>query len=84
MEAERYIFPERLKELRTREHISGRTLSALMGLSKGMVSRYELGEVEPGARVIVRLADFFDVSTDYLLGANSPPIGPGAGAPGRP
>lgn len=68
MEAERYIFPERLKKLRTREHIRGRTLSALMGLSKGMVSRYELGEVEPGARVIVRLAKFFGVSTDYLLG----------------
>ena len=30
-------------------------------LSKGMVSRYELGEVEPGARVIVRLAEFFGV-----------------------
>lgn len=84
MVTERYIFPERLKELRTREHISGRTLSELIGLSNGTVSRYERGEREPGARVIVRLAEFFGVSTDYLLGANSPPIGPGAGAPGRP
>ena len=50
MVTERYIFPERLKELRTREHISGRTLSELIGLSNGTVSRYERGERESVAR----------------------------------
>ena len=39
-----------------------------MGLSERAYQHYELGEKEPSLGNIVKLADFFEVSADYLLG----------------
>ena len=38
-----------------------------------MLSRYESGERKPDYEILVKIADFFDVSTDYLLGRSNPP-----------
>lgn len=62
------LFPQRLQELRERRGLTQRTLSELCGLSKNMISRYERGEIEATVSTITILADFFDVSADYLLG----------------
>lgn len=43
-------------------------LSELVGLSKNMIAVYERGEVEPPASTVIILADYFGVSTDYILG----------------
>lgn len=64
----RGIFSQRLKLLRTWRHISSQTLSELCGLGKNTVSRYERAEKCPGLEALCALADFFNVSTDYLLG----------------
>lgn len=61
-------FPQRLRMLRERKGISRRVLADFCQLSKSAVARYERGEREPTASVISRLADYFEVSTDYLLG----------------
>lgn len=61
-------FPERLKSLRTARRLSARTLAELCGLSKGMISRYERGECEPTAHAVCAIADFFEMTTDALLG----------------
>lgn len=61
-------FPERLKELRERRRISRRVLADFCEISKSAVARYESGEREPTARTICRMADYFGVSADYLLG----------------
>lgn len=61
-------FPQRLQKLRERRRISRRVLSELCGLSKNMIAIYERGEAEPPASAVVQLADYFGVSTDYLLG----------------
>lgn len=61
-------FPRRLQKLRERRRISRRVLSELCGLSKNMIAIYERGEMEPTASAVIQIADYFGVSTDYLLG----------------
>lgn len=61
-------FPQRLQTLREKRRLSRRTLSELCGLSKNMISLYERGEKAPSVDALINLADFFGVSTDYLLG----------------
>lgn len=60
-------FAERLQWLRDKRHISRRVLSELCGLNKNTVARYERGENEPTLASLVALADYFEVSVDYLL-----------------
>ena len=64
----REIFSQRLKLLRTRRRISRPALSELCGLGKDAVRRYEKAESFPIIESVCALADFFSVSTDYLLG----------------
>ena len=61
-------FPQRLQTLREKRRLSRRTLAELWGLSKNMISLYERGEMAPSVDALINLADFFGVSTDYLLG----------------
>lgn len=61
-------FPERLRALRERSRMSRLVLSQLCGLSKNLIAMYERGEKTPSADNLIRLADFFDVSIDYLVG----------------
>lgn len=61
-------FPARLKELREQRGISRKTLSELCGLAHDAVRRYERRQAVPTMPVLVTLAEFFDVSIDYLVG----------------
>ena len=61
-------FPKRLRYLRERRGISRSVMSELCGLSKSMISKYERGERQPTIDPLCALADFFDVSVDYLCG----------------
>ena len=62
------IFRQRLQGLREKRRISRKVLSELCGLSSDAIRRYERGESEPNLTSLIRIADFFEVSTDYLLG----------------
>lgn len=62
------MFSVRLRELRERKNLDKKTLAELCGLSKNQVGRYEAGEIEPSTKSLMALADYFDVSIDYLLG----------------
>lgn len=64
-------FSERLKELRSECGLSQKALGTHIGVSQKAIDYWENGVNEPKATYIVRLADFFDVSTDYLLGRES-------------
>ena len=44
------------------------TLGQLCGLSKNMIAMYERGEKAPSVYALIRIADYFGVSVDYLLG----------------
>lgn len=60
--------PERLLALRQEQHLSQKSLIKEMGLALNTYVRYERGEREPTASVLVQMADFYDVSLDYLVG----------------
>ena len=61
-------FRQRLQYLRERRRISRKVLSELCGLSPDAVRRYERGEAEPSVASLMLLAEYFEVSVDYLLG----------------
>ncbi|MCL1918620.1 MAG: helix-turn-helix domain-containing protein [Peptococcaceae bacterium] len=61
-------FPDRLKELRKQKNISQKALGEIIGLSKRGIQNYESGTNNPTSEVLSKLADYFDVSVDYLLG----------------
>ena len=47
--------------------------SQLMGLHPDMLRRYERGEVEPSMDALYKIADYYGVSTDYLMGRTNSP-----------
>lgn len=62
------LFPARLKAMRNKQQIDQRTLAELCGLSKDMIGQYERGEKMPSLKTAITMADYFDVSLDYLMG----------------
>lgn len=58
----------RLKELRDERGITQQEIANKTKISRSVLSQYENGIVEPTANVVSKLADFFGISTDYLLG----------------
>ena len=63
----------RLKELRKSKGISQLRLATDLNTSQNTISRYETGEREPGIAELIKLADYFNVSVDYLLGRTNNP-----------
>ena len=61
-------FGENLKKLRTARDLTQQELGAKVGLSKAVVSKYENGLGYPTFDVLIRIAAYFGVTTDYLLG----------------
>ena len=57
----------RLKQLRTARGVSQVRLAMELSVSQHTISRYETGEREPGIAELIRIADYFNVSLDYLL-----------------
>ena len=69
------MISQRIKELRLENELTQKELSDYLGLTPKMISFYELGQRIPPSDIILKLADKFQVSTDYLLG-NDTPISP--------
>ena len=63
----------RLKELRKSRKISQIKLAMDLNLNQNSISRYETGEREADYATLIALADYFDVSIDYLLGRTENP-----------
>ncbi len=63
----------RLQELRKGRGISQVKLSMDLHLNQNSISRYESGEREADYRTLIKIADYFDVSIDYLLGRTDKP-----------
>ncbi|MCI8487525.1 helix-turn-helix domain-containing protein [Pumilibacter intestinalis] len=61
-------FSQRLKILRNEQGITQTQLAKETGLSQSGIALWESGKRVPNADVIIVLANFFNVSTDYLLG----------------
>ena len=67
------ILAERLIELRTQKKVSRREVAVIVGIVERTYMRYENGERDPDAPVLRKLADYYDVSADYLLGRTDVP-----------
>ena len=59
---------DRLKELRQKLNLSQKDVATYLDLSPSIISGYETGERTPSASIIIRLADLYHCSTDYILG----------------
>lgn len=64
---------EILAELRKDKNLKQKDLAELLNLSIGTISNYETGSHEPDFATLNILADFFHVSTDYMLGRTNLP-----------
>ena len=58
----------RLRQLRVDKHLRQEQVANLIGVTKGAVSAYENDIRQPSYDVLIRLANLYRVSTDYLLG----------------
>ena len=69
------ICGERLRLLRESVHYSQMKFGDLFGIGQSSVARYEKGEASPPLELLVKVADHFDVSLDYILGRTEHPQG---------
>lgn len=76
------VFGERLKSLRDKNKQSINELVLELNkkyetsISKSMISRYENGQSDPKMEIVRILADYFDVSSDYLVGISDMQVKP--------
>lgn len=68
--------PERLRFLRTKNKLTQKEISKLIGLSPSIVSAYEVGERTPSLEVLLQFSSIYKTSTDYLLGKDREPYKP--------
>lgn len=61
---------ERIKQLRQARSMTQVELASGLGVSKQCVSNWENDYIQPSIEMLIKLAEFFKVSTDYLLGRN--------------
>lgn len=61
-------FGKRLKKLRSDAGFTQQQLAERMGVTKSVVSFYELRERTPSPEIVIKLCEIFHVSADYLLG----------------
>lgn len=59
---------QRLKQLRAENNLTQTNLADILGIAKTTLAAYEQGKSEPSNETILKIADYFNVSTDFLLG----------------
>jgi transcriptional regulator with XRE-family HTH domain len=62
------MFDKILKELREEKKLTQNEIAKLLNVSRASISAYENRTNDPSLDVLIRMADFFNVSLDYLLG----------------
>lgn len=61
-------FKDRLVQLRKEKHLNQEDFAKKIGYTRTAISAWEVGRNEPSNADTIKIADFFNVSTDYLLG----------------
>lgn len=61
-------FSESFTELLMEHNITPSAFAKIIGCGKGTISRYQNGQKLPSLDILLRMADYFQCSTDYLLG----------------
>lgn len=68
MEAKMKLFGQRLKELRKERNMTQKNIGELLDRTDRQAQQLEYGKINVPALTLIKLADFFDVSIDYLVG----------------
>jgi transcriptional regulator with XRE-family HTH domain len=68
----RYAFPRKLRELRKHKGWSQADVARRIGVERSLVGNYELGVHQPALPTLLKLADIFQVSLDYLVFDEAP------------
>ena len=66
-------FSERLQEARKRKHLTQKEVAAHLQMTERSYQHYEGNQRRPNYEVLVAIADYLDVTTDYLLGRTDEP-----------
>lgn len=61
-------FPSKLKRAREETGFSQRDVAKELHIDQSQIARYETGRTQPDIETLGRLADFYGVSTDWLIG----------------
>lgn len=64
---------QRLRDMREDHDLTQRELAAILGLTQPQYFRYEQGYRDLPTDILIRLADLYNTSTDYLLGRTNNP-----------
>lgn len=62
---------DRIAELRSNAHMSQFQLAKVLGIGTSTLGMYETNKRKPSPKVLKHIADYFNVSTDYLLGRSN-------------
>ena len=68
------VFSDRLAELREKNKISQNDLDLVLGYNDEQVSNFERGACFPKYETLLMIADYFNISLDYLVGRSNDPI----------
>jgi len=63
----------RIRDLREDRDLKQREMAELLSCSQRIYSNYERGDVDIPTQILIKLADFYNVSTDYILGRTDNP-----------
>jgi transcriptional regulator with XRE-family HTH domain len=61
-------FKDRLKELRKEKELLQKDVAEKLGIARNTYCGYELGNREPDLQMLIKMAEYFDCSLDYLIG----------------
>lgn len=64
---------ERIRNLREDKDLKQREVAEILNCSQRIYSNYERGDVDIPTEVLIKLADYYDVSIDYILGRTNKP-----------
>lgn len=68
------MFSYRLKSLRIDMDLTQEQLAKQLNITRSALANYENGFREPGYEILIIMANYFDISLDYLLGRSDIPI----------
>lgn len=64
-------FADRLSELRKEFNMTQKELADILGVSRGTIGMYEIGQRDPDTETIIKIARIFNVTSDYLMGLSN-------------
>jgi transcriptional regulator with XRE-family HTH domain len=65
------MLSDRIKALRTERKLTQKDIADFLGISRQAYTKYENDQTEPDNKTLGKLAEYFDVTTDYLLGLSN-------------